>query len=267
MELAAAAPAPIDAFAALGGNDNPRATLKVIAEVKRSSPSKGKLAGIADPAALAASYEDGGAAIISVLTEERRFNGSLADLEAVRSAVNIPVLRKDFTCDPYMIWEARAHGADVVLLIVASLSDQELREYLDLTHQLGMNAIVETHTAEEIDRAIAVGSKVIGINVRNLKTLDVDRGVFAELASRIPEHIVSIAESGVRNADDVAHYAHHGANAVLVGEALVKDSTPRERISEFSLTGATAISQRRTSADAVDQSADAPIHQAEVTVR
>lgn len=232
----------LDGFAALGGNDLDRADLLVIAEVKRRSPSKGDLAGIADPGVLARQYSDGGASVISVLTEERRFAGSLADLDAVRAAVNIPVLRKDFTCDPYMIWEARAHGADLVLLIVAALSDDELRDYLALTHELGMNAIVETHTAEEIARAVAVDAKIIGINVRNLKTLDVDRGVFASLAGKIPAGPVVIAESGVRDADDVRHYAAHGANAVLVGEALVKDATPLERITEFKEAGALIIS-------------------------
>lgn len=247
-ELAAKAPAPRDAYAALGGNDVPRTDLKVIAEVKRRSPSKGELAGISDPADLASQYAAGGASVISVLTEERRFSGSLADLDTVRAAVNIPVLRKDFTCDPYMIWEARAHGADLVLLIVAALDDTELREYLELTEQLGMNAVVETHTAEEIARAVAVGAKIIGINVRNLKTLDVDRGVFAALAELIPQEAIAIAESGVRDAADVDHYASHGANAVLVGEALVKDASPRDRITEFKAVGGQAIAARMASA-------------------
>lgn len=247
-ELAAKAPAPRDAYAALGGNDVPRTDLKVIAEVKRRSPSKGDLAGISDPADLASQYAAGGASVISVLTEERRFSGSLADLDTVRAAVNIPVLRKDFTCDPYMIWEARAHGADLVLLIVAALDDTELREYLELTEQLGMNAVVETHTAEEIARAVAVGAKIIGINVRNLKTLDVDRGVFAALAELIPQEAIAIAESGVRDAADVDHYASHGANAVLVGEALVKDASPRDRITEFKAVGGQAIAARMASA-------------------
>lgn len=239
----------LDAWAALGGNLAVRPELKVISEVKRRSPSKGDLAGIADPAALAAMYQAGGASIVSVLTEERRFGGSLADLDAVRAAVQIPVLRKDFTCDEYMIWEARAHGADLVLLIVASLSDEELRSYLALTHQLGMNAVVETHTAEEIERAVAVDAKIIGINVRNLKTLDVDRGVFAALSGGIPAGNIEngpivVAESGVRDVADVVHYVENGANAILVGEALVTDSTPRERITEFKTAGAKAISTR-----------------------
>ena len=243
-DAAALAPAPLDAFAALGGNADPRTELRVIAEVKRSSPSKGALADIADPAALAASYERGGAAVISVLTEERRFGGSLADLDAVRAAVGIPVLRKDFTVDEYQIWEARAHGADLILLIVAALDDAQLRSFLDLTHELGMNALVETHTPEEVERAVALGAQIIGINVRNLKTLDVDRSVFASLAGSIPAGPVVIAESGVRDAADVEHYASHGANAVLVGEALVKHATPAQTIGEFTAAGAGAIAAR-----------------------
>ncbi|WP_394940938.1 indole-3-glycerol phosphate synthase TrpC [Psychromicrobium sp. YIM B11713] len=227
------------------------AGLSVIAEVKRRSPSKGDLASITDPAALARSYAEGGAAVISVLTEQRRFAGSLADLDAVRAAVDIPVLRKDFTVDAYQIWEARAHGADLVLLIVAALTDQELREFLELTESLGMNALVETHTAEEVRRALAIGAKILGVNVRNLKTLDVDRQVFADLAAELPsiasgrddltESLVLVAESGVRDAADVARYAAAGATAVLVGEALVSDSTPAQRIAEFRSAAVNAL--------------------------
>ena len=244
QERAAQAAPALDAYAALGGNDSPRATLRVISEVKRSSPSKGALAEIADPADLARRYEQGGASVISVLTEARRFNGSLADLDAVRAAVSIPVLRKDFTVDPYQIWEARAHSADLVLLIVAALDDQDLRSFLDLTHELGMNALVEAHTAEEIQRAGAAGARIIGVNVRNLKTLDVDRSVFAALSESIPAGAVVVAESGVRDAADVEHYAAHGANAVLVGEALVKHNDPAATIAEFMEIGAGAIADR-----------------------
>jgi indole-3-glycerol phosphate synthase len=233
-----------DAWAALGGNRTERDQLKVIAEIKRRSPSKGDLASIADPASLAVQYADGGAAVISVLTEQRRFNGSLADLGAVRAAVDIPLLRKDFMIDEYQIWEARAHGADLILLIVASLSDAQLREYSALSRELGMNVLVETHTAEEIERAVAAEARIIGVNVRDLKTLDVDRSVFAELAGGIPSGALVIAESGVRGVDDVRHYAANGANAVLVGEALVKNATPRERIAEFMAAGAEEIAAR-----------------------
>jgi indole-3-glycerol phosphate synthase len=240
---AGAAPAR-DAWAALGGPSSNRDDLKVIAEIKRRSPSKGDLAPIDDPASLAVQYEHGGASVISVLTEKRRFGGSLADLDAVRAAVDIPLLRKDFTVDEYQIWEARAHGADLILLIVAALSDSELADFSALSHELGMNVLVETHTEEEIERAVAAQAKIIGINVRNLKTLDVDRSVFGSLAGLIPSEAVIVAESGVRTAEDVTHYAASGANAILVGEALVSDSTPRERITEFKAAGAAAIAVR-----------------------
>jgi indole-3-glycerol phosphate synthase len=239
----AAAPAR-DAWAALGGTSADRGELKVIAEIKRRSPSKGDLASIADPASLAVQYADGGAAVISVLTEQRRFSGSLADLDAVRARVDVPLLRKDFTLDEYQIWEARAHGADLILLIVAALADQQLREFSALSRELGMNVLVETHTPEEVERAVAADARIIGVNVRNLKTLDVDRSVFAELAGGIPAGALVVAESGVRDVEDVRHYAAHGANAILVGEALVSDSTPRERIAEFTAAGAAAIAAR-----------------------
>lgn len=226
----AQAPA-LDAYAALRGAS--AQTVEVIAEVKRSSPSKGELSDIPDPAQLAVAYQAGGAAAISVLTEERRFKGSLADLDAVRAAVSIPVLRKDFTVDEYQIYEARAHGADLVLLIVAALDDQTLRRFLDLTHELGMNALVETHTPEEIQRAIAVGARIVGVNVRNLKTLEVDNGTFGELAPLLPQDAVIVAESGVASPSDVADYASHGAQVVLVGEALVKSGTPTETLRDF----------------------------------
>ena len=154
----AAAPAR-DAWAALGGPSARRDQLKVIAEIKRRSPSKGDLASIADPASLAKQYADGGAAVISVLTEQRRFNGSLADLDAVRASVDVPLLRKDFTLDEYQIWEARAHGADLILLIVAALSDAQLGEFSALSRELGMNVLVETHTPEEVERAVAADAR------------------------------------------------------------------------------------------------------------
>lgn len=248
IEAAAAAAVPaLDAYAALGGHADPAQrdrTLHVISEVKRKSPSKGALAEIGRPEDLAVAYEAGGASVISVLTEERRFGGSLADFDAVRAAVKIPLLRKDFTVEEYQIYEARAHGADLVLLIVAALDDAQLRGFLDLTHALGMNALVETHTAEEIARAVAVGAKIIGVNVRNLKTLDVDRGNFARLAAGIPSDVVIIAESGVRGVADVEHYAQHGADAILVGEALVKDNDPRTAVKNFGAAGTAAKPQR-----------------------
>ncbi len=210
----------------------------VIAEVKRSSPSKGALASIADPAALAAEYEKGGAAAISVLTEQRRFNGSLADLDSVRAAVDIPVLRKDFVVTPYQVWEARAHGADLVLVIVAALEQTVLTSLIERVHSLGMTALVEVHDTEEVARAADAGARVIGVNARNLKTLDVDRGTFARVAPSIPAGIVRIAESGVRGPLDVMDYARAGADTVLVGEALVTDDAPRESVADLVAAGA-----------------------------
>jgi indole-3-glycerol phosphate synthase len=209
----------------------------VIAEVKRCSPSKGALAPISDPAALAAEYEKGGAAAISVLTEQRRFKGSLADLDAVRAAVDIPVLRKDFVVSPYQIWEARAHGADMLLLIVAALEQTVLTSFIERAYSLGMTALVEVHTVEEVERAAAAGARVIGVNARDLKTLDVDRGTFARLAPSIPAGIVRIAESGVRGPLDVMDYARAGADAVLVGEALVTDDAPRNSVADLVAAG------------------------------
>jgi indole-3-glycerol phosphate synthase len=223
-----------DAYAALRGDGG---GVELIAEVKRRSPSRGDLADITEPAVLAARYEAGGAAVVSVLTEERRFGGSLADFDAVRAAVDLPLLRKDFTVDEYQIWEARAHGADLVLLIVAALSDDQLHRYLQLTHELGMNALVETHTAEEVARAAAVGARIVGVNVRNLKTLDIDRSVFASLVPMMPAGALVVAESGVRDADDVVHFAENGADAVLVGEALVRHQDPETAVSAFTAAG------------------------------
>lgn len=210
----------------------------IIAEVKRSSPSKGQLAPIESAADLAIQYEQGGASVISVLTEERRFNGSLADLVAVRAAVDVPVLRKDFIVSPYQIWEARAHGADLVLLIVAALDQEVLTSFIERVESLGMSALVEAHDEVEIERALAAGAKCIGVNARNLKTLEVDRSIFARLASLIPPGVARIAESGVRGPHDVMDYARAGADAVLVGEALSTAPDPRAACSEMVAAGA-----------------------------
>jgi indole-3-glycerol phosphate synthase len=212
----------LDARAALQRD----ATIKVIAEVKRASPSRGSLAEIPDPAELARQYERGGASAISVLTEERRFGGSLADLEAVRAAVGIPVLRKDFIADPYQVLEARAAGADLVLLIVAALDDTVLRSLHDLILDLGMTPLVETHDADEVRRAVDLGAGVIGVNARDLSTFELDRDLFGRLAPSIPEGTVRIAESAVSTLADVEHYRRAGADVVLVGEALVTGGDP-----------------------------------------
>lgn len=220
----------LDAEASLRGDGS---TLGLIAEVKRASPSKGELASIPAPADLAAIYEQGGAGAISVLTEQRRFRGSLADLDAVRARVKVPLLRKDFVVDPYQILEARAHGADLILLIVAALDDQQLRDFHDLTTELGMQALVETHTPEELERALAIDPAIVGVNARDLKTLDVDLDRAAGLLGDIPGHVLAIGESAVASVADVEAYARAGAGAVLVGEALVTSGDTLTTVQSF----------------------------------
>jgi indole-3-glycerol phosphate synthase len=231
-EAAGEAPAPRNCIAALKGGD-----VAVIAEVKRASPSKGALAAIADPAALAMDYEAGGARVISVLTEPRRFGGSLEDLAAVREAVQVPVLRKDFIVSSYQLWEARAHGADVVLLIVAALEQNALVSLVERAVSIDLVPLVEVHTEEELDRALEAGARVLGINARNLATLDVDRGVFGRLAPQVPEGIIKIAESGIRGPHDLLAYAAAGADAVLVGESLVTGKDPRSAVADLVTAG------------------------------
>jgi indole-3-glycerol phosphate synthase len=209
----------------------------VIAEVKRASPSKGALAAIADPAALAIDYEAGGAAVISVLTEARRFGGSLDDMAAVRDVVQVPVLRKDFVISSYQLWEARAYGADMVLLIVAALEQNALVSLVERACSIGMVPLVEVHADDELDRAIDAGAQVIGVNARNLKTLEVDRATFGRLAPRIPDGVVKIAESGVRGPHDLLAYAAAGADAVLVGESLVVVKDPRAAVADLVTAG------------------------------
>ena len=207
--------------------------LSVIAEVKRSSPSKGALAKISDPAELALRYQAGGATAVSVLTEGRKFGGSLADLDAVRSAINIPILRKDFMVDDYQIFESRAHGADIVLLIVAALSDLQLSEFYAIAKSLGMQVLVETHTLEEVERALSLDPKIIGVNARDLTTLKIDLGAFDKLAKAIPAGKIKVAESGISSVAEVISYRKSGAEAILVGEALVKDGDPAQMIQNF----------------------------------
>jgi indole-3-glycerol phosphate synthase len=209
----------------------------VIAEVKRASPSKGALAAIADPAALAMDYEAGGARVISVLTEPRRFGGSLEDLVSVRDAVRVPLLRKDFVISSYQLWEARAHGADMVLLIVAALPQNALVSLVERSVSIDLVPLVEVHTDHELDRALDAGAKVIGVNARNLATLQVDRGVFARLAPRVPDGVIKIAESGVRGPHDLLAYAAAGADAVLVGESLVTGKDPRSAVADLVTAG------------------------------
>ncbi|MQA07012.1 MAG: indole-3-glycerol phosphate synthase TrpC [Pseudonocardiaceae bacterium] len=231
-ERAAGVPAPKDVAAALRSSG-----IGVIAEVKRRSPSMGELADIDDPAKLAVDYAEAGARVISVLTEQRRFGGSLDDLAAVRAAVDVPVLRKDFVISPYQVHEARWYGADMVLLIVAALEQNALVSLLDRVESLGMTALVEVHTAEEADRALEAGATVIGINARDLHTLDVDRDVFGRLAPGLPMEVLKIAESGVRGPGDLMAYAGVGADAVLVGEGLVASEDPKQAVVQLVTAG------------------------------
>jgi indole-3-glycerol phosphate synthase len=230
---ALAQPSAQDGVRALRGEG-----VAVIAEVKRSSPSKGALAAIADPAALAADYEEGGASVISVLTEGRRFGGSLQDLKDVRARVDIPVLRKDFIVASYQLWEARAHGADLALLIVAALEQDALVSLIERAESIGLTPLVEVHDEQEVARAVDAGARIIGVNARNLKTLEVDRNTFARLAPLIPDEVVRIAESGVRGPHDLIQYANSGADAVLVGESLVTGKNPRAAVADLVAAGA-----------------------------
>jgi indole-3-glycerol phosphate synthase len=230
---AARAPEPRNVVAALRRDE-----VTVIAEVKRSSPSRGALAPIEDPAALARAYEEGGAHAISVLTEGRRFGGSLQDLVSVRHAVDVPVLRKDFIVSSYQLWEARAAGADIVLLIVAALSQEALVSLHERALSIGMTPLVEVHDLDEVPRALDAGARVVGVNVRDLRTLQVDRDHFARVAPYLPDTVVRVAESGVRDAHDLIAYAGAGADAVLVGESLVTGGDPRQAVHDLVTAGA-----------------------------
>jgi indole-3-glycerol phosphate synthase len=228
LEMIASAPKPISSIDRLS-----KGGLSLIAEVKRSSPSKGDLSSIPNPALLAETYTNAGAAVISVLTEERRFKGSLADFTAVRQSIDIPMLRKDFMVSEYLIEESRAFGADLVLLIVAALDDVQLRDFYDLATELGMSSLVEIHDEVELERALAINPKIVGVNARNLKTLEVEQEAFRKLLPLIPKSIVKVAESGMSSKQDAQFARNHGADAILVGEALVKAINPAELISDF----------------------------------
>lgn len=220
--LAAAAPAPRGFATALRG----RGGIACIAEIKRRSPSAGWIAQGADAALVAKSYEAAGAAAISVLTDEPFFAGSLADLGRVRAAVGVPLLRKDFIVDRYQVVEARVHGADAVLLIVAALSDGSLRGLLDEANRWGLDALVETHDAAEVQRAVTLGARLIGVNHRDLRTLQMDMSLATRLRPQVPADRVLVAESGLRTADDVRRMREAGIDAILVGENLMRAPDP-----------------------------------------
>jgi indole-3-glycerol phosphate synthase len=212
-----------------------RATVTLIAEVKKASPSKGVLIHDFDPVAIGTTYAANGAAAISVLTDEPFFQGHLDYMRAVRQAVHVPVLRKDFIVDPYQVYQARANGADATLLIVAALDDAQLRDLRTLITELGMAALVEVHTESEVERALACGATLIGINNRDLKTFHVDLNVTARVAQVVPPEITLVAESGIGSAEDVRRMGELGAHAVLVGELLMKaGESLAERVQAFS---------------------------------
>ena len=231
-KAAADAPPPRDAVAALQAPG-----IGVIAEVKRASPSMGHMADIPDPAWLARQYVDGGARIISVLTEERLFGGTLADLDAVRAAVDVPILRKDFVVGTYQVHEARAHGADAVLLMCSVLEQNALDALVDRVESLGMTALVEVHDEEEADMALRAGARLVGVNARDLHTLEVDRTVFSRIAPGLPGSVLRVAESGVHGPGDLMTYAGHGADAVLVGQSMATAEDPRAAVRQLVTAG------------------------------
>lgn len=222
------APVLRDAYSALS-----KKGVSLIAEVKRSSPSKGALATISNPVELANSYQAGGAEIISILTEERRFKGSISDLVSVRSAVSIPVLRKDFIVTEFQVYESRIIGSDLLLLIVAGLSKSQLKDYFQLATGLGMQVLVEVHDLSEVELALEIDSKIVGVNCRNLKTLEIDKTAFDLILPRLPENVLKVAESGISTRDEVEKIESLGADAILVGETLVKSGNPVHTIKEL----------------------------------
>lgn len=232
--FAAVAPPPLDFYASLK-----TAGVSLIAECKKASPSKGLIVSKYNARAIAETYQKAGASAISVLTDTRHFQGTLDDLREVREAVKIPVLRKDFMFDPYQIYEARAAGADCILLIAAVLGDAELSKLLALTHKLKMNALVEVHTEEELQRMLALEERprIIGVNNRNLQTFKVDFANTARLRKMIPDDLVVVGESGLKTADDVRHMRDIGVDAILVGETLVKSKDTFAKAREFVQAG------------------------------
>ncbi len=222
------APELRNAYAALS-----REPMRLIAEVKRSSPSKGELAVIADPVSLAKSYQEGGADVISVLTEERRFKGSISDLISIRAAIEIPVLRKDFIVTEFQVYESRILGADLMLLIVAGLSKSELIDFYQLATELGMDVLVEVHDLNEAEIAVNIGSKIIGVNCRNLKSLEINSRSFELILPQLPASVLKVAESGISNREQVIAVQDLGAKAVLIGETLVKTGNPVHTIKEL----------------------------------
>jgi len=207
--------------------------MRLIAEIKRSSPSKGDLSAIENPVSLANDYQSGGADLISVLTESRRFKGNISDLIAVRSAVDLPVLRKDFIVTEFQVYESRLLGADLMLLIVAGLLKSQLVDFYQLATELGMDVLVEVHDLAEAEIAVDIGSKIIGVNSRNLKTLEVNDKNFDLILPQLPASVLKVAESGISTRDQVLSVQELGAKAVLIGETLVRTGNPVHTIKEL----------------------------------
>lgn len=216
--------------AALQNKEKP---INMIAEVKKASPSKGLICEDFKPVEIAKAYEEGGASAISVLTEIKYFKGNNSYLEAVKAAVKLPVLRKDFIIDPWQIYESKAIGADAILLIVAVLTPETLRDYLKLAKELGMDALVETHSQREVETALEAGAEIIGVNNRNLKDFVVSLEVCEELRKYVPEDKVFVAESGIHTLDDMRRIKRIHADAVLIGEGVVKGEQRAERVKAF----------------------------------
>lgn len=241
-ERAEAAPAPRDFQAAL---EDP-AVVSLVAEVKRRSPGAGEIRPGLDPVTLAGAYRDAGASALSVLTDLEYFQGSLEDLGRIREAVALPLLRKDFTLDEVQVWEARAGGADAVLLIVRILDDGRLRDLRLLAEELGMAALVEAHDGTELDRALASGARIVGVNNRDLSTFGTRLETTLELLDGVPDDVILVSESGIRSGDDVARLGSHGVDAVLVGEALLRAPDPGEVARE--MTGRARRERREATA-------------------
>ena len=218
-----------------------RDEVNVIAEIKKASPSAGVLRREFEPVSLARAFEQSGAAALSVLTEEENFQGALAHLRDARAAVSLPVLRKDFIVDPWQVWEARAANADSFLLIAAALDDAALAGLLNLGRELGMEALVEVHTAGELERVLAAGARILGVNNRNLHTLEVRVETSLELAGMIPEDCVAVSESGLRSAEDLRKLSAAGFDAFLIGESLMREPHPGAALKRLI---ATAVPER-----------------------
>jgi indole-3-glycerol phosphate synthase len=210
-----------------------RARVSLIAEVKRRSPGAGAIDPGLDPVELATRYQAGGASAISVLTDGPHFGGHLRDLESVRAAVTLPCLRKDFTLDPLQLHEARAHGADAILLIVRILDDRELRELREEAESLGMGVLVEAHDGKEVDRALASGARILGINNRDLATFRTSLETTFQLLERVPDEVILVSESGIRTGEEVARLGEAGVDAILVGETLVRSGDPEAMAREL----------------------------------